>query len=47
MNKLCCLNCAHLGIKTTSGKHWCTNDKSCLSGWITQPYIQKCKLYLA
>lgn len=43
---ICCFNCVHLGIKPSSGKHWCTNDKSCLSGWISQPHIRKCSLHV-
>ena len=42
---MCCFNCIHLGVKPSSGKHWCTNDKSYLSGWIGQPHIQKCELH--
>jgi hypothetical protein len=43
---MCCYNCVHLGIKPSSGKHWCMNDDSYLSGWITQPHIIKCDLHV-
>jgi hypothetical protein len=42
----CCFNCIHLGVKPISSKHWCVNDKSYLSGWITQPHISKCELHM-
>jgi hypothetical protein len=41
-----CFNCIYLGIKPSSGKHWCTNTQSYLSGWITQPHIRKCELHV-
>jgi SH3-like domain-containing protein len=43
---MCCFNCVSLGVKPTSGKHWCVNDKSYLSGWISQPHINKCNLHV-
>ena len=43
---MCCFNCVSLGVKPTSGKHWCVNHKSYLSGWITQPHNNKCNLHV-
>jgi hypothetical protein len=43
---MCCFNCVHLGMKQLSGKHWCMNDNSYLSGLITQPHIKKCELHV-
>ena len=43
---MCCFNCIHLSIKPSSGKHWCMNDESYLSGWISQPHIRKCELHV-
>ena len=43
---MCCFNCIHLGVKPSSRKHWCVNDKSYLSGWVTQPHSTKCNLHV-
>ena len=43
---MCCFNCVCLGVKPKSGKYWCVNDKSYLSGWVTQPHSTKCNLHV-
>ena len=42
---MCCFNCIFLGVKPSSGKHWCVNDKSYLSGYIQHPHGNKCSLH--